>query len=474
MSFRHPLHAIGIALVSLGIATAPAIAQQAPPSTAAPAAAAPAKTAAPTAPPAHAARPASTGAAPDAPAAPQPNAPRNPHQQQQQQTAFGYQAPQDEVAFDETLPAGTLVVEARDPDGVPLAGVDLDLGILHESIARGNANENKKATTDATGHVRFDGLDHGAGHQYRVTTMVGPAKYMSPPFSLRLESGSRVALHLFEADESFVMTRIGMEAIVALSFNEDGVVVEQHHRIHNVGRNAWVADVAIPLAPGYKAFNVDDEMAKEALKIIDIGWGAALRGTVRPGVQDVSFRYQVPFEHAESLALTLATYPHTFRVKVITEASKKTKLAAPGFPEAQFVRQNDGRGLLVTQKQAVDRPLDPVFTVRLGGLSTRGAGGPTAAVIAGVVVLGGAAYFFLRRGKRELSTEELADLIEARETLLREIENLERAHRAGTIGPKTYGQARRELVDALARVVTRLEKARPSATTSPTKAAHAA
>jgi hypothetical protein len=49
-----------------------------------------------------------------------------------------------------------------------------------------------------------------------------------------------------------------------------------------------------------------------------------------------------------------------------------------------------------------------------------------------------------------------------RERLLAEIEDLEREHLAGNVGPKTYEKARRELLDALARTFVDETAPRPS------------
>jgi hypothetical protein len=54
--------------------------------------------------------------------------------------------------------------------------------------------------------------------------------------------------------------------------------------------------------------------------------------------------------------------------------------------------------------------------------------------------------------KRPRSTDQEASGA-AREALLEDLAGLERAHAAGEVGPRTYERARRELIDALARVL---------------------
>ena len=55
--------------------------------------------------------------------------------------------------------------------------------------------------------------------------------------------------------------------------------------------------------------------------------------------------------------------------------------------------------------------------------------------------------FTLKRGSRK-NVGKLERL-----ELLNELEELEKAHLAGDVGPKTYERARRELIDALARTL---------------------
>jgi len=58
---------------------------------------------------------------------------------------------------------------------------------------------------------------------------------------------------------------------------------------------------------------------------------------------------------------------------------------------------------------------------------------------------------------RDRNPDWIGDLHRARQRLLEQIAELEQARSRGDIGPKTYERSRRELLDALARVIA-LEK----------------
>ena len=77
--------------------------------------------------------------------------------------------------------------------------------------------------------------------------------------------------------------------------------------------------------------------------------------------------------------------------------------------------------------------------------------------LAACALLGAIAYTLQRGDSRELPDDAREDLLDAREALLREIVDLERAHRRGDVGPKTYARVRGALLDSLARIVAMLE-----------------
>jgi hypothetical protein len=83
------------------------------------------------------------------------------------------------------------------------------------------------------------------------------------------------------------------------------------------------------------------------------------------------------------------------------------------------------------------------------------------AVLCALSALGIAGVYVLRQGKDAAVQDDIRkDLIEARDALLGEFVTLEKAHRKGDIGPKTYAKLRTALLDALARIEARLDEFR--------------
>jgi hypothetical protein len=119
-------------------------------------------------------------------------------------------------------------------------------------------------------------------------------------------------------------------------------------------------------------------------------------------------------------------------------------LEVDGFDPPKPSTDGMGQRALVTEKQ-LRRDDPPVKSIRvtIKGLPTEGPG----KIIAAMLALGGLATG-LAFGVRKPAPR---DTKRERQRLLAVLESLEAAHRDGSVGPKTYERARRELIDELAR-----------------------
>jgi hypothetical protein len=135
------------------------------------------------------------------------------------------------------------------------------------------------------------------------------------------------------------------------------------------------------------------------------------------------------------------------------------KLDVPGFPPPQSTSDGQGQRALITEKQIRrdDPPLKTV-TVAIRGLPTEG----PAKIVATLLAAGGLAIGIVVGTRKPSRKDRQAE----RARLLAELEDLERAHLDGDVGPKTYESARRTLLDAIARTfaaddATDVPRARP-------------
>lgn len=228
-------------------------------------------------------------------------------------------------------------------------------------------------------------------------------------------------------------------------------------------------NVTVALPEGFKAFNKPDN-AEEGVHFAEVkDTGAVLRGTVGPGRHDATFRYQVPLENSEKQTISIGLPPRVAQARVMIEASRKMGVEVPGFPPAQRDQNRDGKRILVTGKQ-VSREEGGLrrLEITITGLPTQGYGRWVAVVLAVTALAGGGAFMYMRRGKEdELDEETREDLLEARDALLDEIAELERAHRRGDVGPKTYRRIKNALLDSLARIVAMVETKGAPSTAAP-------
>ncbi len=380
----------------------------------------------------------------------------------------GAEAERDVSQPDPTLPAGTLTVEVVDENDKPVAGAKLDLGITFESIAKGPQESSKTATTDQDGRAVFSGLSTELRYSYQVTTTRGPAHYGVPAFRLTPESGHRVRLHTYPSTHDVAGAFVGMRGFVYVRTREDIFQVEMLFRVMNMGRVSWVPqNLVLELPKGFTA--LDGPIDSGDTRFIEAeGRGAQLTGTFGPGTHDVRMSFQVPSDQEKSQTFPIAIPPHVAELRVLGEAAPGMTLDVKGFEETdrggtrevtfeepQVARGPAGDRVLITRRlmRPGENQLKKVL-VELGGLPVAGPARWIAVALALAIALGGIASVVLRPGPKGKKRHAIAgeDLDRARKLLLDELVAVERAFDQGDIGPVTREQARRRLLDALARL----------------------
>jgi hypothetical protein len=377
--------------------------------------------------------------------------------------------PPDSSSPDKQLPAGTIRARIVDPKEAPLAQTEVRLGILHQTIAEGEARDQRLAKTDAEGWVRFDGLKAGSDYSYRVTVARGVATYASGPFNLSREFGHSVLLHIYPVVRDVSQALVGMRGYVSVEPRDDVFQFEGMFQIFNIGPVSWVPDgVTIELPKDYKAAKGEESMSDVRFETDD-DRGLRLEGTISPGQHQASFRFQVPREGGDSATFRLSLPPHVAEQQVITLSAPGMSLNVDGFPAAKPATTQNGQRILGTARrlhQGEDQMRQLVIT--LAGIPGPGPARWVASAIAAAAALGGLLFAWQNRSgaSRSLSSLAKADAEQAKEILLAELVQLEAARSKEEIGPKTYESARRSLLDALAR----LEASLPTLARTPYRA----
>ncbi len=368
-------------------------------------------------------------------------APPNPH--------AGNTIPQNESVPDPALPKGSIEAVILSPDRTPIAGSEVRLGIMFQKISEGESRSERFAKTDANGHARFSDLKVASEYSYRVTVKSGPAEYASLPFNLG-EAGQRVTLYVFPVTRDVNQALIGARGIIYIEPRDEVFALDVLFRVFNIGTVSWVPDnVVIRLPPGFKAVSAQRSMSNTGFEPVDAG--VRLTGTFSPGQHDVSFRFQMPKSGEPSAAFNVGLLPRVFDMRVIAEASSKMHVSVAGFPPTQ-TDMNRGKRVVYTQQtaQAGSSNLSSV-AISLDGLPVPGPGRWYAVLIAaGLAGIG----LLTARGLLQLDerSDPTYDRQQARELLLEELVEVERARKAGELGPRAYSDAKKTLLDALARL----------------------
>jgi hypothetical protein len=383
-----------------------------------------------------------------------PHGAANPHgggRPQQQ----GYTPPEDGGKVDPSLPKGTIALYLGDAFDQPVDGAEVELLIVHESVAQGKSQETKVGTTNAEGEVTFAGLAYGSGHSYALRSIRGPASFEVGPMGLTDKGGVRAFLHVFDSTSNIEQAGILGRTEVQLSFKEDVIVVNCSVTYVNRSPYAWVAEREITLPAGFKALTTPDGMSPS---LVPTETGAILRGTLPPGEVELGFRYHLPLEKDGKQDLRLPFLPNIVQVAVGMEASKSMELSGKGFDPPKRSPDPTGKSWLVTYRNAKDRNDHiPYAELAITGLPTRAIGSWVALGLALAAAGIAAAYVVSRRHQVALPADTMADLEDAKQALLKEFVSLERARKQGEIGPKTYDRIRRAMLDALARIMSELE-----------------
>lgn len=354
------------------------------------------------------------------------------------------EAPEEGAIEDPTLPKGSVEVHITDPTGKPLGDTDVTLGILYNSVAKGESSKRVTTKTDAVGSARFQNLDVGSGVAYRPMVLKDGATFSVMPFQLGLKTGMRALLHVYPVVNDIEQTLVVGQSMLYAEVKDDRIQIQQAFKIYNFGRNSWVPkDVIVPLPEQFTAFATQQGMTDIGVDAVPQK-GLKLRGTFSPGQHVVEFKWQLPYTGESEVKFDVGMPPHLAAARVIAPAARGMGLEVEGFDPPKPSTDGMGQRALVTEKQLRrdDKPVKSL-TITIKGLPTEGPG----KVIATFLALGGLVAGLVL-GARKAPPR---DTKREREQLLAALESLELAHRAGTVGPKNYERGRRELLDDIAR-----------------------
>lgn len=360
--------------------------------------------------------------------------------------------PQSQNMPGDGVPPGTLGMLIRDGERGPIAGVQVRLLVTHESIAQGNTETTIDKTSDGQGRVAFVGLNTDSSYKYEAIVEQGGARYSSGAIRMRRESGQIAILYVFPTtesiDDTFVITRM----LYAMQPREDIFQIDTILRVQNGGTKTWSPkDFYVPLPAGFSAFR--PPQAAGDLRAAIEGNRVHVTGSFTPGQHELSFGFQLPNSREPNINFAFQTVPHLTDARVFLEATDTMGLQVNGLRPAEKTTGQEGQNALMAAADFLGSGAEApaALLVTVTGMPPRGKGNIVASVIAGLIAMLGIAYAKASANKSSTNlTGE--DRTRAKSLLLDELVALEKAFRSKEIGPKTYEQARRTLLDSMARL----------------------
>lgn len=354
-------------------------------------------------------------------------------------------APEDGAMEDPTIARGAVEVHISDPTGKPMPNTEVTLGIIYNSVAKGESRKRVTARTDDVGTARFTDLDVGSGIAFRPMVLKDGATFSTTPFGLGQKNGIRALLHVYPVTSDIDQALIVSQSMVYAEVKDDRVQIQQAYKIYNFGKNAWVPppDLIVPLPDTFTAFATQQGMTDVGVDAV-AKKGIRIRGTFAPGQHVIEFKWQLPYTGEAEVKVDVGMPPHLAAARIIAPASRGMGMEVEGFDPTKISTDGMGQRALVTEKQ-LRREDPPVKSLKLTikGLPTEGPGKFIATLLALSGLVAGVVLGARKAPPRDTKRE--------RQQLLAALEGLELGHREGSIGPKTYERARRELIDDLAR-----------------------
>jgi hypothetical protein len=353
------------------------------------------------------------------------------------------------------LPQGEIEVRVAAKGLDNIENQQVTLAVSKRSIERGNIDSTLTALTDVRGVARFPEQGTATDFVYTATVSIGAARYSTNEFQFRdTTPGLRVIIPVYPSTAELEGLLLLSRTAIAIIPQDDLFAIDVMWRIENFGEVSWLPEnVIFPLPDGFEALNIRNPKAEARFE--PAGDGVKLAGTFSPGQHDLMFRFHLPTEGKSERSFSFPTTLNVGMVRVIMDSAPTMELKVDGFPEPDETRNPEGQRRLVSGRDFLSEKTraPEKVQINISGIPTPPAGRSVAVGLAGLIALAGFAQAAGRRSAKaprsNLSNEERE---RAGELLLEELISLEQAFKQGAIGRKTHEQARRQLLEAFARL----------------------
>jgi hypothetical protein len=347
------------------------------------------------------------------------------------------------------LPSGTLEVRAFDESGHPLANQPVQLG----EAAQGSEGKLKidKATTNAQGVAKFQGLPTGSTVGYAAVIDHGGMRLGTQPFTMPDQGGVRAEIRALERTADASVIAFGAGGRIILQMHDEILQVLEMLPIENHSSKLFdpgPGGIEIPLPKGFVNAEGAGDNNDRKLEVRK-NYGIAVHGAIPPRAStnnEVTFGFTVLF-HGSSHDFLQPLPNGLGATTLIIEQAGDLAVEGPGIGARQ-AREVSGRKYWVMPIAALSPGQNLVFTVT-GLPSTDHTGQVVAGVLALLLVL--ASILFARRPPqaRQVASDAREKLLQRRESLFEQLVGVEQERRA----PSAAGDAK----DRRSQIVAKLE-----------------
>jgi len=362
--------------------------------------------------------------------------------------------------------------------GVPLPSPELAPGTITVRVVRGSVSNiipnqpvelrvsgvARNAATDASGRATFSGLK--AGDQVQAATSVDGTRLESQVITMPAQGGIRVMLvspdpataerdaenqRLRNAPAQPGMVVFGGESRFIVERGDESLNVFYVLEIVNTARTPVTTDgpLIFDLPSGAVGVTLLEGSTQQATVS---GSRVTVTGPFAPGKTPLQIAYELPYRGARvNINQRLpAALP---QLAVAGETSGGVTMASPLFTASRDM-DADGRAFKVGNGAAI--PAGGTLTLTFDNLPHHARWPRFAALgVAVAIMIAGLVVGFARGSRTAPGADALA---EARDTRFAELDALERARDAGTIGAAAYADERSRLVASLEDIYARLDE----------------
>jgi hypothetical protein len=379
-------------------------------------------------------------------------------------TAFAQQMPDPSVINGKAIPAPEL---ANATVTVRVVRENIGNDVAQQLVKVTQGSVSRSATTDDQGRAQFKDLP--AGSSWRAETTVDGESLMSDPFTVPAAGGLRVILvaglaraaEQKKQDEAKALEAppvkgtvvFGGDTRILMQFRADALQVFYVLDIVNNARNR--VDIGGPLIidlPSNAAGAGTLEGSSPSATVN--GSRLTIVGPFAPGTTSVEVGYQLRYD--SSKVTFEQKWPAAIeQVTVGVQKVGNLTVSSPQFLQTRDLSTDDGIVFLIGSGASL--PAGGTLTVNLANLPVQSPAPRYIALglAAGVVALG----IWLSVSTRQQRRDDRRTLTSRRDALLRELEDLEKRRRAGSVGGERYASKRQRLINDLEHIYGELDDA---------------